>query len=183
MGYEAAFQKAWLELERLSQEQKFTARFLADTYEIDLANKKVFSLSCNAIAPEHVGILILHYLIQKLKGLPLITNDWITFNQLPGGSGYYEAFRKRAIEPIIAKFANNPGNLLFCLERLKAKKIQYGDSAIVLDVFEQVPVMVCVWGRDEEFPAEANILFDRSILEIFPTEDIVVMAGFIAKQL
>lgn len=183
MGYQAAFDKAWSELEKLSQEQKFTVRFLADNYEIDSANKKVFSLSCNAIAPEHVGILVLHYLIQRLKGLSSHTGEWISFNQLPGGSGYYEAFRKRAIEPIIAKFANNPQNLLFCLERFRAKKIQYGDASIVLDVFDQIQVLVSVWGKDEEFSAEANILFDKSILEVFPTEDVVVMAGFIAKQL
>jgi len=180
MGYEVTFQKAWEELKQAAKEDKFIVSFLADKYEIDLETDKILSLSCNTSAPEHVGILILHFAIRKIKGLPPVRNEWISFQQL-GVQGYYDAFRKRALEPLIRKFGKNPENLLVSSQRLGVKKIQYGDCAIVLEAFENVPVMITVWGADEEFSAEANILFDSSIREIFPTEDIVVLAGFVSK--
>lgn len=182
MGYEATFQKAWDELKQETREGRIIVPFLADKYEIDLKENKVLSLSCNVMAPEHVSILILHFAIRKFKGLPVVRNEWISFQQL-GVQGYYDAFRKRALEPLIRKFGKSPQNLLVSSQRLGAKKIQYGDCAVVLEAFENVPVMITVWGADEEFSAEANILFDSSIREIFPTEDIVVLAGFVSKAL
>jgi hypothetical protein len=97
--------------------------------------------------------------------------------------GYASAFRERAIEPIINKYGNNPQSLLAVLERLPAKKINYADIGIVVEVFEGVPVLVTFWRGDEEFKPEANILFDQSISRIFCTEDIVVLAQFLAMRL
>ncbi|MBU2541615.1 MAG: DUF3786 domain-containing protein [Candidatus Omnitrophica bacterium] len=181
MGYDVAFQNAWDKVSQLTREEKINTAFLADKYEIDTNKRKVFSLSCNAVSPEYISILILHYLIQKLKGLPQIKENWISFQQLAGGKGYYDAFRKRTIDPIIRKYGKSPSSLLDCLERLPGKKIQYSDCSIVLEAFRNVPVMISLWGEDEEFPAEANILFDSSIEDIFSTEDVAVLSGIIAK--
>ncbi len=181
MGYDLAFKDAFDKLKKLTNEEKINVSFLADSYEVGLNNNKVFSLSCNTVSPQHISILILHYLIHQYKGLPQIKGDWISFQQLCGGKGYYQAFRKRAIEPIIRKYGKSPESLLACLERLPGKKIQYGDCSIVLEAFKGVPVMVSIWGEDEEFSAEANILFDSGIENIFPTEDVTVLAGIIAK--
>jgi hypothetical protein len=183
MPYDDAFKKAYDELNTTAKQEKYTVKFLADNYEVYLTEKKVLSVSCNAVAPEHLAILILHYLIAKLKGLPRVRDEWISFNDLAGGKGYFAAFRKRAIEPIMRKYAKFPQDLVSCLERLPGKKIQYGDCALVLEVFEAVPVMVALWGQDEEFSAEANMLFDRSIIEVFSTEDVAVLAGIVAKEL
>lgn len=183
MGYEATFKKAWDDLRLATKEDKFIVPFLADKYEADLKAKRLLSLSCNAAASEYLSILILHFLNSRLRGLAQVREEWISFQQLPGGQGYYDAFRKRSIEPLIRKFGKHPENLLVSCDRLGAKKIQYGDCAVVVEAFENVPVMITIWGADEEFSAEANILFDSSIREIFPTEDIVVLAGFVAKIL
>ena len=63
MSYKAALDKAWKEVKGLTKEEKFAVKFLADTYSIDLASGKVFSLSCNTPAPEYISILALHYLV------------------------------------------------------------------------------------------------------------------------
>lgn len=183
MGYEITFQKAWASLEALAKGTKFRISFLADKYEVDLQEKRVLSLSCNVATPEHLSILILHYLIKKLQGLPEINGEWITFNQLLGGVAYYPAFRKRAIDPIIRKYGKQPSAILLSSQRLGAKKIQFADCAVVLEAFENVLVMVTVSGQDEELPAEANMLFDSSISAVFTTEDVAVLSGIVAKSL
>ena len=143
----------------------------------------MLSLACNVPAKDFVAILILHYLISKLKGLPPLTDEWIGFKELSGVEGYSSAFRIRAIEPIIRKYGHKPEMILETLDRLPAKRINQGDIGIVLDVFEGVPVLNILWRGDEEFGPEANMLFDRSITRIFSTEDIVVLAEFVARQL
>lgn len=141
------------------------------------------SLSCNVAAKDYTTILILHYLTRKLRGLPILTSEWVSFKELSAIEGYSAAFRERAIEPILKKYGNNPEGVLSALERLPAKRIQQGDVGVVLEAFEGVPVLITLWRQDEEFGPEANMLFDKSISRIFCTEDIVVLAGIIAHQI
>lgn len=183
MGYDIAINKSWDELFKLSHERVISVKFLADEYTVDLNEKKVISLSCNVPAKEYTTILILHYAVRKLKGLPALTGEWVSFKELSGVEGYYPAFRQRVIEPIIRKYGSNPQGMLEALERLPAKRVEQGDIGIVLEVFEAVPALIILWRPDEEFGPEAGVLFDKSITQIFCTEDIVVLAEFVAKQL
>ncbi len=183
MSYDAALQKGWEELNTLNPAKTLSIKFLGDEYTVDFEAKKVLSLACNVPAKDFTVILILHYLAHKLKGLPFLTGEWMTFKELSGVEGYAAAFRNRAIEPIIRKYGSHPDGILAVMERLPAKKIDQGDVGIVLEAFEGVPVMITLWRGDEEFGPEVNMLFDKSIAKIFCTEDIVVLAGFVASLL
>lgn len=93
MGYDVALNKAWDDLVKLKPDKPMSVKFLADEYTLDLVGRKVLSLSCNAPAKDFTTILILHYLAQKLKGLPQLTNEWLSFRELSGVEGYLAAFR------------------------------------------------------------------------------------------
>lgn len=183
MGYELALNKAWTALKEVSQEKKLQVKFLADQYEVDLENSKIHSLSCNLPAKDFLSILILHYLAAQLSSSWQVGEEWVSFKEIPGGLGYYPAFRKRCIEPIISKYGKSPRALLGCLERFPGRRIEHGDYAIVLEAFERVPVLITIYGQDEEFSAEVNMLFDKTITQIFCTEDIAVVAGIIAHSI
>lgn len=183
MGYEIAVNKAW-DNYILSGLGKLTQiRLLNDEYSIDAEAKKILSLSCNAPAKDYTAIIILHYLISESKGLPDVSKEWLDFRELSGVEGYQLAFRQRVIERVIKKFGGNPQGLLAVLERFPGKVSRQADAAIILEVFEKVPVLIQLWKGDEEFAPEANVLFDKSITKIFCTEDIVVLAEFIVHQL
>lgn len=109
MSYKQALEKVCGELSNLAEERNPSVKLLADKYDVDLQKRSVFSTSCNAPAKDHISIIILHYLIQtlKLKILPKATGKWISFRQLEGGEGYYPAFKKRAIDPIIENTAQS----------------------------------------------------------------------------
>ncbi|MDD5596097.1 MAG: DUF3786 domain-containing protein [Candidatus Omnitrophica bacterium] len=181
MGYEAAVNKAWDDLIKLGPLKEKSVKFLADEYSLDFKQKKVLSLACNAPAKDFTAILILHYLKQSIKGLPATTGKWLTFRELSGIEGYYPAFRQRAVEPIVRKYGSNPQGIFSVLDNFPGKKAQRGDTSIVIFAFIAVPVLIALWGSDEEFGPDANVFFDSSITEIFCIEDIVVLAGIIAS--
>lgn len=183
MGYDVALSKAWSELESLAKDKKLEVRFLADKYSVDLNDRRILSLSCNISAKDYLSILILHYLIKKLVGLPASSGEWIDFRQLDGGQGYYPTFRKRVVSTITKKYGADPEALLKLNERFNIKKLNFADVSIVLDAFENIPVLIELWKADEEFSPEANILFDKSIKDIFCTEDVVILAEFIAHSI
>lgn len=183
MGYDIAINKAWEDLAKLNPTKTLSVKLLADEYGVDLDNRKILSLACNVPAKDSSVILILHYLMQKLKGLPALTEEWVAFREFSGIEGYYPTFRARAIEPIIRKYGSSPEGLLEVLDRLPAKRVSQGDVGIVIEAFAGVPVLITLWAGDEEFGPEANMLFDKSVTSIFCTEDIVVLGGFIATSI
>ena len=61
-------------------------------------------------------LIILHYL-NTADGSPL-TDRPITFKELPEGAVYYPTYVKRAIKPLLDKFADRPESLLAAAEKL-----------------------------------------------------------------
>jgi hypothetical protein len=182
MSYDAAINKAWDDIDKLVSAKKPAAlRFFSDEYSVDIGGRKILSLSCNIAVKDFVSILLLHYLKAKLEGLPDLTGEWVSFKELSGGESYYPAFRKRVIEPLIRKHGSNPQGIYACLERISGAQVKQADAAVRVDAFEKVPLLIEVWQGDEEFPPEANLLFDKNIQKIFCTEDIAVLGGFIGK--
>ncbi len=177
MPYKEAMDKAWNKISDLTADREFQVRFLQDTYKVDLPKREILSSASSAPPKEYIQILVLHYLIRKfkLKALPALTGKWISFKELEGGDGYYPAFKKRAIDIVLKRYISRPEGLLDLTESFKAKSVQIGDFSIILEIFENVPILITMWKGDEEFGPSANILFDANISRIFCTEDIVVM--------
>lgn len=182
MSYEAALKKAWEDIAQVAAAQALSIRFLGDDYTLDPAQRTLMSLSCNVPARESASVLILHYAAQKLRGLPAPAGEWLTFRELAGIEGYTQGFRERAITPIIRKHGANPKGIFALTGRLSVCPSDGADVAVTIEPFEGVPVLIKIWRGDEEFGPDANMLFDRSITQIFCTEDIVVMAGIVAAS-
>ena len=174
---------AWEELLKLNPKNIPNVKFLSDEYSVDVPGRRITSLSCNIPAKDFLSVLILHYLIQEIKGLPQLSAEWLTFRELSGVEGYAAAFRKRSIEPLIRKYGSNPQGIFSAQNHMEINKLEEADAAMIFEAFKGVPVLVKIWKGDEEFGPEANIFFDRSITNIFCTEDIVVLAGLVAAAL
>jgi hypothetical protein len=125
--------------------------------------------------------LTLHYLIQA-SGAPL-TNTWITFREIPSGEFYYSAFAKRAKDPLVQTFGNNPGLLMELGTGLGGIKREEGDASLCFQVFPRIPVCLILWSEDEEFPPDGNLLFDASISKYLSAEDIAVLSGLVVYPL
>jgi hypothetical protein len=185
MGYLQALDKAWADIAAITAEKAFSVKLLSDIYEINLDRKVAVSSSCGVTAKDHVTIILLHYLAQKLtfKTLPEPSGEWIDFNELAGGEGYYPAFRKRTIDHIVKKYGRNPEGLAGATQRMPAKAAGFGDVSVIIYPFVEIGILFKISKADEEFGPDANILFDRNISKIFCTEDIVVLTEMIVHQL
>ena len=185
MGYEAALGKAWKDLSDLTADKRISVRFMADEYEIDLLNRKILSLSRNTPAKDYTSIIMLHYYIKKLQlnALPQPAGKWMDFRELEGGTAYYPTFKKRTIGVILRKYGADPDAIIEAAARFGAKRAQAGDTGIIIEPLERVPVLITLSRADEEFGPDANILFDETIRNIFCTEDIVVLTEIMAHTL
>ena len=54
---------------------------------------------------------------------------------------------------------------------------------IEFTVFENVPFLITLQKGDDEFGPEANVLFDKSIKDLFVSEDVAVLAEFVVSNI
>lgn len=168
MGYGQALEEAWSSIERLTDKDRFEVSLLSQVYIINTGAKSVILESGNAPAKEYISIIILHYLARSLEPekLPEPTGEWIDFSQIKGAESYYPTYRKRTIDRIIKKYGSSAE-----------------DTKKIVRVFDGVEFMIKVSRADEEFGADAAILYDRSIERIFCVEDIVVLTEIVVHSL
>jgi hypothetical protein len=126
-------------------------------------------------------ILILHYLL-RAKGTPL-SHKAIAYQELSEGSVYFPSFFQRAVKPLIDHFGRSPERLIELSKALGGIQADYGDAAVSIPAFSRVPVTLVLWKGDEEFPPNANILFDNTILDYLSAEDINVLCQTITWSL
>ena len=50
-------------------------------------------------------------------------------------------------------------------------------------MFPRIGIQIILWEGDEEFPPEANILFDENIGELLSPEDIAMLSGMLTYRL
>ncbi|MGD2272712.1 MAG: DUF3786 domain-containing protein [Desulfobacterales bacterium] len=131
--------------------------------------------------PLQEQVLILHYLMAE--GAPKPAGKWVAYREIPGAQFYFSAFAKRAIEPLKNTFGRNPSSLQQAARQLEGVAVKTGDAGFEFQIFPKVPLQLILWVGDDEFPSEANILFDETIREFLSPEDVAWMAGMLVYRL
>lgn len=154
--------------------------YLGQSCLVILPDVEVSAVGGQPLSPRD-KLIILHYL-NTADGSPL-TNRLITFKELPEGAVYYPTYVKRTIKPLLDKFADRPEALMAAAESIGGIKAETGDFSFRLKALPRVPLTFTLWLGDEELPPEGNILFDSSISDYLPTEDITVLCEILAWKL
>jgi hypothetical protein len=126
-------------------------------------------------------ILIFHYL-ERAKGGGL-AGEWISFGNIAAGVFYHSVFLKRCKEPLVKIFGGCPEGLPSIAGILQGEPIPLGDVGVRISAFPFVPLALVLWRGDEDFSPEGNILFDGSVTEFLPVEDIVILAETVIWKL
>jgi len=126
-------------------------------------------------------IMILHY-INTASGMPL-NREKITYEDIPGLRGYQPVFEKRAAKPLVAAFGFDRHGFIDAGESLGAILEDYGDASFTLYAFPRVPLTFILWEGSEEFPPSVKILFDSSVTNYLPLEDITVIAKLASTRI
>ncbi len=131
--------------------------------------------------PIQEQVLILHYMMAP--AMPSPTNHWIAYREIPGAAFYFGAFVKRAVDPLKKVFGENLAGFTRTAQKLHPQEIENGDAGFEFRVLPAVPLQLILWAADDEFPAEANILFDKNIGQILSPEDVAWLAGMVVYRL
>ena len=111
------------------------------------------------------------------KETAFFRNQWLPFRDLKDARPFGPAFQKGVNNTLAETFEGHARELEQVLIRMGGKKLSSGDVGYELYPVAEIPMRVLFWEGDEEFPAQANILFDRGSTDYIHVESLVTMAS------
>jgi len=159
-------------------EDQLSLKILGNTATLNLCD---LTLTAQKPIKPADHILLLHYLQKNTPAKD--TTEQVNFRNFPGGQFYLQPYRSRSIKPLIGRIKNDLDLLRNNLDRFDWQEVQLADLAAKIHVFANVHATLIYHLGDEEFPPEADILFDASLKHIFCAEDAAVIAGRICTGL
>ncbi len=105
-------------------------------------------------------LALLRYLID-VKDIRL-SGDLIKPINLKGGHLFFRGSHVLPVDKIVGKFSEDTRGFLLKGKALDAEQLSFGDASLRLFPFPRVPVVLILWRADEEFPARADLLFDKT---------------------
>lgn len=103
--------------------------------------------------------------------------EWLPFRSLKDASPFGPAFQKTVVDVFARTFSGHSGELEAAFQKMGGKKLPHSDVGYQLNAFECIPVQFLFWDGDDEFPAQANILFDRGSTDYIHVESLVSIAS------
>jgi hypothetical protein len=163
----------------------FSLSFLNQEMRITWPDFRVLSENTGEELPIQQQILLLHYLHGAwFSSGAGPAGEWISFQEVPDGRFYLDAFHRRAKNPLVQSFGEKPELMVkLAKQAYDARPFDQGDASVLVRALPLVPVALILWQGDEEFPPEGNILFDHNIIQILSAEDIAWLAGMIVYPL
>lgn len=167
-----------------SDEKCYNILFLNIEYRVDLSEKKVYSAREDSL-PKPATFLeelcLLAYLINA-KDMPL-TNKLVKAEALPAGQFFFRGLHALPTQKLEKAFGTNPDMLLKISERFDAKKREFGDASITLNVLPRLPLTIVIWRYCEEFDARASILFDQNAASLLPLDALLAAVNLTVNAL
>lgn len=153
----------------MPDKKQYSVTIWGDRYLIDPFGSSFDTSSITNPQPhEYFYLFILYYLL-RIKDFPLV-DEWISEKDLPGGPTFFRGPHLVPTHLISETFGNDIDAFSAWCKKQGGIPIDMGDAAFRFQITPDIPVVVLYWLGDEDFPAEAKILFDKSIAEQLPLD-------------
>ena len=138
--------------------------FLKERYRIKPASREFAPVS--GPIPEgapsiDLQVIILTYLLHA-QAIPL-AGKLVAGSGLKDGKCFFKGPHAFPLDPVISRYGKDVKGFLDRGLSLGAVEERYGDVGLRFAALPRVPVIMVLWGAEEEFPARLNVIFDATI--------------------
>jgi len=154
--------------------------FLGREYMIDQAEWTV-QRSDGATPAALIQSLLLTYLY-KADGTPPI-DRWLGFRELPDGLFYASAFQGYTGAELVRNLNGDVAAFKQASEKLQGIVLAIGDAGYVFQLLPHLKLAVVMWTGDEEFPAQAQVLFQETAAHYLVTEGLAIVGSLLIGQI
>ncbi len=153
-----------------------------EEYFVDCPGQRIGRVAAVHSEPhEFFSLFIMYYLLSAPDCRA--AREWISEKDLPGGATFFRGPHRIPTDLISSRFGNDLGAFRKCCESLGGKALDLGDAGFRFEIAPELPVAVVYWQGDEDFPADAGLLYDRSITEILPLDIVFALAVSVCSRI
>lgn len=164
-----------------AETSSFVVTVMGTDYKVAYPQGDVTDMAGEDFDNYKLKTMILRYLINA-KGVKA-TGENIAYRDVSGGNVYFACFEGRCLKRFAFTFNYNIEGLKKAMAILKAEPQKPGDLSWRFEVINNMFMTVILWIGDDEFPPEAQILFDANFPSAFSAEDMAVMGDIFIPAL
>lgn len=116
---------------------------------------------------------LFHYSID----IPVASGILVPFRQVKRVYPFEAAYKRTVLKTLQEAFSGHVEELKNACEKLGGKPLPQGDVGYQLSVYPFLDMAVYFWDADDEFEAQANMLFDSNITNFLHEENVVCVAA------
>ena len=116
---------------------------------------------------------LFHYSID----IPVASGILVPFRQVKRVYPFEAAYKRTVLKTLQETFSGHVEELRKACEKLGGKPLPQGDVGYQLSVYPFLDIAVYFWDADDEFEAQANMLFDSNITNFLHEENVVCVAA------
>jgi hypothetical protein len=144
-------------------------------YVVSASDFTVRSADTGETLPSFIQSLVLTYLVTADGTTP--SGRWIGFRELPDGMFYAQAFRGYASNRLVRELQGGMEAFCRAAEALSGEPLTFGDAGYAFAVLPRVHLALVYWEGDEEFPSQAQVLFEDTASHYMPTDGLAILGS------
>ncbi len=129
----------------------------------------------------YFDLFVMHYLLSATETPP--AGQWISEKIIPGGTTFFRGPHEVPTHLIASRFDGDIQGFTRLCEQYGGTKLDLADAAFSFFITPKVPVAVLFWQGDPEFPTEAKLLYDTTIVRHLASDIIYALAVGMCEQL
>ncbi len=165
----------------IDQSGNLHVAFLQREYVIDHIAWTVQRAGDGVAPPSLMQSLILAYLYSA-DGTPP-SDRWIGFRELPNGLFYAQAFQSYTGVALVRELDDEAATFKQASEKLEGVPLAIGDAGYAFQVLPRLKLAVVMWSGDDEFPSQAQVLFQESAPHYLVTEGLAIVGSLLIGQI
>jgi hypothetical protein len=159
----------------------FRLGFFWQQYVIDGGDFGVRRADSGKETPSFIASLILTYMVIADGTTP--SGRWIGFRELPDGMFYVQAFQGYSGGRLVREIEGGIEAFRRGAEALGGQPLDIGSAAYAFEVLPRVRLALAYWEGDDEFPAQASVLFEDTASHYLPTDGLAILGSQLVGKL
>ena len=155
--------------------------FLRHEYVIDHAEWTVQRADDGTAPPALMQSLLLTYLYTSDGTSPI--DRWIGFRELPDGLFYAQAFQGYTGAELVRDLNGEVEAFKQASEKLQGSALPIGNAGYAFRVLPNLKLAVVMWAGDDEFPPQAQVLFQESAPHYLITDGLAIVGSLLIGQI
>lgn len=162
-----------------SDEASLYVTYFSNTLRID-RQTGVITFEGGKLSGESPGFntsVTIYNMFHYSKDDPKASEKLVPFREVKRVYPFERAYQNTIIQKLQDTFSGHVEELKKACESLGGVRMSQGDAGYILPVCPFLKIAVLFWDGDEEFQAQANMLFDSNITDFMHEENVVGVAS------